>query len=205
VSNVGRDKRSFETIDLVDLRRLAQLSSGCVDAFFVRHPRWAGEYRDRLLALTLCQGAADHYLGRGCGIQDFDVWAFFRADSRQLADRRLFFPPRWRGTVDYGPSKFGRNPDEVKFAGRRVDVMGRSIPVGPAEKPEDSIRGYLSSGQAASPRLLRKRPAIWLQPDGALGRVIWDPEVDLKDEPKRGRGRRHPGPPGSGRKHAVSV
>jgi hypothetical protein len=47
-------------------------------------------------------GAALHYLDARTGIKDFDVWSFYAARS----DRP--FPYRWRGTADYGPSKFGR-------------------------------------------------------------------------------------------------
>ena len=35
---------------------------------------------------------------------------------------------RWRGTADYGPSKFGRYPgDPPSYTGRRVDFLGRSL------------------------------------------------------------------------------
>jgi len=38
------------------------------------------------------------------------------------------FPFRWRGTVDYGPSRFGRYPgDPPSCTGRRMDFLGRSL------------------------------------------------------------------------------
>jgi hypothetical protein len=37
---------------------------------------------------------------------NFDVWSFYA----QYDDWP--FPPRWRGTRDFGPSKFGRYPGD---------------------------------------------------------------------------------------------
>jgi len=81
----------------------------------------------RLLGRDLCQGAALHYVDGRNGVKDFDVWSFYAQHDDWP------FPARWRGTRDFGPSKFGRYPgDPPGYAGRRVDLLGRSLPAVPA-------------------------------------------------------------------------
>lgn len=45
-------------------------------AFFERNPHLVRPYRDRLIAVALCQGAALQYVRRGYGVNDFDVNVF---------------------------------------------------------------------------------------------------------------------------------
>src|ERR1700727_1064079 len=61
------------------------------------------------LCRALYQGAALHYLDGKNGVKDFDVWSFYAA----LGDGP--FPYRWRGTADFGPSRFGRYPGDPPF------------------------------------------------------------------------------------------
>jgi hypothetical protein len=64
----------------------------------------------------------------------FDVWSFYAA----LGDGP--FPYRWRGTADFGPSRFGRYPgDPPSYVGRRVDLLGRSLPVLPRTDPAAAL------------------------------------------------------------------
>jgi hypothetical protein len=172
MSNVGPEKRSFQQIEPDDLRRLAVLALADLDGLFRRKPRLDAAYRHGLLALTLCQGAAEHYLRPGRGVNDFDVWAFFRADPS------CRFPYRRRGERDFGPSKFGHNPDEVGFRGRRVDIIGRDIPASDGEEAAEAIHRYLATDRNKSPRLLAERPVIQIYPEPGLGRIIWDPSRD---------------------------
>ena len=124
-----RGYRSFEKIKLTDLARLADLALDDLRSLFNRKPR-SRVYAKRLMLLCLCQGAARHYVYGDRGINDFDVWAFFRPHPEYR------FPYRRHGRVDFGPSRFGRNPKgAARFTGRRIDVMGRSIPVLKREKP----------------------------------------------------------------------
>lgn len=99
--------RSYERIGLPDLRHLGKIAAEDRDFFYRRHP----EYRDRLLCVALCQGAAKHFVDmrRGVkppnGVKDFDVWSFFAAISGQK------FPAAIRHRhFDFGPSKFGSEP-----------------------------------------------------------------------------------------------
>ena len=91
-----------------------------------------------LLSRALCQGAALHYVNGHNGVKDFDVWSFYA----QYDDWP--FPARWRGTRDFGPSKFGRySCDPPRYTGRRVDLLGRSLRVELGADPAEVIRRYL--------------------------------------------------------------
>ncbi len=101
-------------------------------------------------------------------MQDFDVWGFFAAIPGRA------FPCRRRGARDFGPSKFGRNPDDGEgFKGRRVDVIGRSIAMAENETSIASAQRYLREKRTMSARLLSQRPVIGLWPQDYCGRLIW--------------------------------
>ena len=169
LSDAGPEKRSFEKIERSDLERLAAIARNDIDKFFVRNPQYA-VYRARVIALALCQGAAEHYVRGSRGVHDFDVWGFFRAHpSRALPYRRRL------ARYDFGSSKFGRDPGEPQLVGRRVDVMMRSIPAADNEDAATAIRRYLTAGKRdSSPWHLAQRPVVVIYPEAELGRVIWD-------------------------------
>jgi hypothetical protein len=142
---VKETARSLAHIERNDLLRLAELAAQAEAGLFTRHPDGAGRYTGRLLCRALCQGAALHYLDGKNGVKDFDVWSFY-AD---LGDGP--FPYRWRGTADFGPSRFGRYPgDPPSYAGRRVELLGRSLPAPPGADPAAVLRDYLSAARTAS-------------------------------------------------------
>jgi hypothetical protein len=165
--------RSWETIEKADLSRLADLSKQCIDEMLGRAK--TGRYYPAHTALMacLCQGAAQHYVHGDRGVQDLDVVFFFRTNPRWK------FPPRWRGVKDFGPSRFGRNPDDgPTYSGRRVDVLGRDIPVGKGSSPVEAVIAYLREGRTTSARLWAQRPLVVVSPKRMLGRVIWDGKYD---------------------------
>src|SRR5438067_4533869 len=98
---------------------------------FSRSAHWA-PYRDRMLAVALCQGAALHYLDGRNGVKDLDVWTFFAAVPDRYPDRALY---RRNKACDFGPSKFGRHPDLLEYTGRKVDLLSDSMPVGVGAEP----------------------------------------------------------------------
>jgi hypothetical protein len=144
--------RSFELITLDDLARLAQLALANFEAFFVRNP--THPYKGKLRLICLIQTAAKHYVDpdkcieaeqRWGGVNDFDVFGFFEA----VAGRPLFAQRKCK--LDFGPSKFGRNPNEgERFEGRHVDVMWRSIDVRTSESPIESVQRYLQDAPTLS-------------------------------------------------------
>ncbi|MCI0453661.1 MAG: hypothetical protein L0Y68_01545 [Candidatus Dadabacteria bacterium] len=95
---------------------------------FLKTYHYCVKFSNSLLAITLCQGAANHYAickvlarryfdPRKKGIKDFDVWFFFRKEYERT------FNPRWYQQRDLGKTKFGSNPNEPVFQGRRVDFF----------------------------------------------------------------------------------
>lgn len=164
------DERSYERIEPSDLDRLVHLAHEDLEGLYSRRSETTGKrYRDRLILMCLCQGAAQHYLDGKNGIKDFDVWAFFSPHPDG------HFPYRRTGKMDFGPSRFGRHPDDDGYKGRRVDVLGRSIPYQNGQDYIEAVRQWLRTDKNKSPRLLAERPVIALDPLGVRGCVIWDP------------------------------
>ena len=113
-------------------------------------------------------GAALHYVNGRNGVKDFDVWSFYA----QYDDWP--FPARWRGTRDFGPSKFGRYPrDAPRYSGRRVDLLGRSLRVEPGADPADAIRRYLAGRRTRSAKELAARAVVLIDPEGRVGEIVW--------------------------------
>lgn len=161
-------ERSLETIGQPDLVRLAELAAQAEKRLFERNPDGAGRYAGRLLCRALCQGAARHYLDGTTGIKDFDVWSFYAGHEAGP------FPYRWRGTADFGPSRFGWYPgDPLSFRGRRVDFLGRSVPASLTDDPAAAVRAYLSSPRTRTARELAAKAVVLIDPPGRLGEVIW--------------------------------
>jgi hypothetical protein len=160
--------RSLAQIDRSDLLRLAGLAAEVEAGLFARNPGGAGRYADRLLCRALCQGAALHYVDEKNGVKDFDVWSFYAVDGEGP------FPYRWRGTADYGPSKFGRYPgDPPSFTGRRVDFLGRSLPAPPDADAAAAVSAYLSTARTASAKALAAKAAVLIEPQHLVGEIIW--------------------------------
>jgi hypothetical protein len=160
--------RSMERIETSDLRHLADIAAKVEADLFARHPAGSGRYAGRLLCRALCQGAALHYVDHTNGVKDFDVWSFYA----EHADGP--FPARWRGTADFGPSKFGRYPgDPPPYHGRRVDLMGRSLPTLLEADPGEILRRYLSTARTTSARELAAKAAVLIFPSPRAGEVVW--------------------------------
>jgi hypothetical protein len=115
-------ERSYERMNDADLQHLSQRALDTLNEVFERAPV-AALYRGRLLVLTLRQGSAQHYIDGQHGIKDLDIWVFFRAGPPRP------FPWRMVWNADFGPSHLGHNPNDGGYTGRRIDLMGRSIPV----------------------------------------------------------------------------
>jgi hypothetical protein len=105
------------------------------------------------------------------GVKDFDVWSFY-------AERRDGpFPYRWRGTADYGPSKFGRHPDDSpSYEGRRGDLLGRSLPAPLDAEPAAAVRGYLTAARTTTAKALAAKTVVLIHPRRLAGKVVW-PDV----------------------------
>jgi hypothetical protein len=112
-----------------------------------------------------------HYVDvhRHNGVHDFDLWGFFK----EIPDRP--FPYRRQGQHDFGPSKFGHNPEDGdRFVGRQVGVFGRSITMRRTETPIEAVQRWLKEARTTSAHKLAQKSAIVIWPRQDLGRVIWD-------------------------------
>jgi len=133
---------------------------------FRRRPETGRRYAGGPIAVALCQGAAQHYLDRATGIKDFDVWSFYEEHDKPFPYRRV-------AHVDFGDPRFGRSPDRPDFAGRRVDLIGRSIRADNVSDPVAVLRSYLESRKTKSARLLAQKAVIIVEPAASIGTVAW--------------------------------
>ncbi|NKL63118.1 hypothetical protein ELH26_01400 [Rhizobium leguminosarum] len=154
-------ERSLELISTKDLHQFSEAALRKLSEIFRRAPV-AGLYENRLLMLALARGGALHYENGETGLKDIDIWAFFSEGPPKP------FPPRARWIADFGPSKFGRHPDDISSTGRRMDIIGRSITTQPGEQPEKSVRRWLN-GWSRSAAALRQKPMFAIFPKGISG------------------------------------
>jgi hypothetical protein len=159
--------RSYKRITLADLRRLGGIAERDRSNLFARKPETGRLYAKKLFAVALCQGAAKHYLDGKNGIKDLDVWSFYRPSSVRI------FPPRRRGTADFGDPKFGTSDDRHQYVGRRVDLLGRSIDARDFSEPVAVLRAYLREGRTQSARFLAQKAMILIEPSHLVGTVVW--------------------------------
>lgn len=165
---VRASERSKQRITKVDLRKLSAIAAADRDDLFRRKPHLR-HYRNRIVCVALCQGAALHYLDGRNGVKDFDVWTFYEHS-------KLHFPYRRVGKGDFGDSKFGRRPkDSKRFLGRRVDLLGRSLRVQPSSHPLQVIEDYLARPRTKSAKKLAKKAVVIIDPPELRGRVAWAP------------------------------
>jgi hypothetical protein len=109
-----------------------------------------------------------HYVNGRNGVKDFDVWSFYAQHDDWP------FPARWRGTRDFGPSKFGRYPpDAPRYSGRRVDLLGRSLRVEPGADLTQAIRRYLTARKTRSAKELAAKAVVLIDPDSRAGEIVW--------------------------------
>lgn len=169
MSNVGPDGRSYLPIDLTDLQRLKEIAEQDRKRFFKNHLDWAQLYQKRVLCVTLCQGAAEHYATGKRGINDFDIWTFYKTNPLK--------PWCYRRNIsyDFGDSKFGQSKNRPHFLGRRVDCLGRDILFIKSDNLRSALERYLQEGKTKSARLIAQKPVVLLEPD--LGKIIWHPKI----------------------------
>lgn len=133
-------------------------------------------YKANLITIALCQGGANHYVvtngyahryfdPKKNGLKDIDIWFFFRKQG---------FNPRWHRTRDFGPSKFGHDPEEPDYVGRRMDFYGRSIPFLTGDTVGTALERWIRNGVLkSSPWYLSQKAVVALFPKTIMGNVLW--------------------------------
>jgi hypothetical protein len=161
-------ERSLEPITHDDLTRLSDLARMDREDLFARKPLLSQRYAHRLVCVALCQGAALHYLDGRNGVKDFDVWTFYAEHPDGP------FPYRRVGRRDFGPSKFGRMPNDIRpYVGRRVDLVARSLQEQPTAHPVEALRRYLQRSRTGSARALASKAVILIDPTSLRGVAAW--------------------------------
>jgi hypothetical protein len=146
----------------VELADLARIAAAEERAFFERNPHLIQPYRDRLLAMALCQGAALQYLGRGYGVNDFDLHFFYAQNPSK---------PRLSRAV-------GRTWTSVgAFSNAPVDFIRTLVPncdpVREAQVAVQQLRRFLHEERTANAKHLAAKAVVGLWPDGLFGATIW--------------------------------
>lgn len=166
--------RSYERITLEDLNHLAGIARLDREDLFARRPRYR-VLEEGLICVALCQGAALHFVDGENGVKDFDVWTFYTVRPGHPA-----FPWRRRRARVFGDPTFGRPPNRPDFAGRYVDLLGRSIEAFGETDPAAILRRYLSEGRTGSARALAEKAVVLLEPSDQIGAVVWPPEKSTR-------------------------
>lgn len=147
-----------------ELRSLAALAQAEERAFFRRNPHLIRPYRHRLIAVALCQGAALQYLGRGYGVNDFDLHYFYSQNPSKPRLTRA----RIRQFVDVG--SFQRAP---------VDFMRTVVPSRVAVPKNASavavLQAFLQQRPTPNARHLAMKGVVGLIPADLFAVVIWHP------------------------------
>ena len=165
MSTAAPESRCYLPIDHRDLQRLASIAKEDREEFFKAHPEWAEAYRDRVLCIALCQGAAKHFIDGKTGINDFDVYTFYRQNPK-----KPWYAKRIKN-YDLGDAKFGQSQNQPEFIGRRVDCCGRGISVNEGESPTDALQRWLTERPTDSAQFLAQKAVVLLEPN--CGSVVW--------------------------------
>lgn len=160
-------QRSYERITDADLRRLGQIASADREEFFARNPHYR-PLNGYILAVALCQGAGLHHVNGTNGIKDIDVWTFYGQHPTITYPARRPITPR-----DFEDPKFGRTDDSHHFIGRRVDCLGRSLPINRRSDPIAALHDYLSNPRTDTAQKLAEKGVVLIEPAGLLGTVVW--------------------------------
>jgi hypothetical protein len=186
----GRDLRRIQGFALQELNRFLYHAGSPPGKFRV--------YRYRLIAICLCQGAAQHYLqskliahfdrkvvirsdtirekgyridtgGRVlAGLKDIDVWFFFRPHPGVRI-------PDIGNCRKHAVGSFGR------FGDRDLDFMKKVINTNivanaKGGRRKEIVRSYLENANTLTSNCLAAASVVGLYPDSLLGRLIWKVE-----------------------------
>ena len=169
MSNVKHKYRSFKNINLLDLKRLAEIAKRDRYDFFNKYPQWKKAFQNRVVCIVLCQGAAQHYTDNKNGINDFDVYTFYKKNPN-----KKWYAKRIK-SYDFSDPKFGQSVDKPNFIGRRVDCLSREIEIIRNENLVIALRRYLKNSNTKTAICLSKKSVVLLEPK--CGYIVWKKEI----------------------------
>lgn len=147
-----------------ELHALKALAKAEEAAFFERNPHLVQPYRDRLIAVALCQGAALQYLRRGYGVNDFDVHFFYSQNPRKPKLTRA----KKRTLADVG-----------RFENMPVDFLRTVVPARvKVSRPAGRLailHAFLQQTPTPNARHLAEKAVVGLMPKEMFGVIIWQP------------------------------
>jgi hypothetical protein len=147
-----------------ELQALTTLAKAEEAAFFERNPHLVRPYRDRLIAVALCQGAALQYLRRGYGVNDFDVHFFYSQNPQKpkltRAGKRM-------------------HSDVGRFKNMPVDFLRTVVParvkVARTAGRLAILEAFLQQTPTPNARHLAEKAVVGLMPKAIFGVIIWQP------------------------------
>ena len=143
-----------------ELEALGALATTEEAGFFARNPHLVSVYRDRLLAVALCQGAALQFLGRGYGVNDFDLHFFYAQNPEN---------PRFSRAVKRIWANVG------SFRNVPVDFVRTVVPKTASQESSslERIREFLRARPTSNAWHLSEKAVIGLLPRELFGATIW--------------------------------
>jgi len=150
-----------QPVALAELESLQALATDEEGAFFDRNPHLVRPYRNRLLLVALCQGAALQFLGRGYGVNDFDVHLFYAQNPAK---------PRLSRAVKRISATVGAFPNVA------VDFVRTVVPppyTSMGADPIDQIRNFLRKPPTANASHLAQKAVIGLMPQSLFSTTVW--------------------------------
>ena len=147
-----------------ELRALSDLARAEERDFFRRNNHLVGVYRNRLIATALCQGAALQYLGRGYGVNEFDIHYFYSQNPRK---------PRLSRAVKRVWTRVGRF-EHVAVDFIRTVVPSRTL----GSEPVGTIRAFLRDRATPNARHMAMKAVIGISPTKLFRVVIWPEHID---------------------------
>jgi len=160
VSKVYRN----QPVTRLELEKLLALAMAEEDDFFScqRNDHLIAPYRDRLLCIALCQGAALQYADCGYGVADFDIHFFY---AQNPAKRRLSRAVP-RIIADVG-----------SFDSIPVDFVRTVVPHATPSSETGVIVGQLHAFLRETPTRnavhLAQKAVVGLSPAALFGEVLW--------------------------------
>jgi len=165
---INEDVRTYEKLGRNDLQEMRHYALKELNRFYHQVGEPPGKYKvymGKLIAICLCQGAAQHFVDGKTGIKDLDIWFFFKEDENvKIPDIK-----NMRYSVHVSLKNIGE---------KRIDYLKKSverdvIDVSESKKPEDILRSYLQNANTHTSKELAKKSIVGLYPDKIFGKIIW--------------------------------